>query len=206
MKFLIVSGPTQEPLDPVRFLSNYSTGAMGKYLVLAAKKRAHRVSWVRCPQDAQTANALSKKLRALVPKQDVLVMAAAVCDVRPASFSASKIKKDGFEEIRLVKNPDILAALSKKKKKGQVFIGFALESDHILKNGFKKLKNKGLDFIVVQKVTKHQSPFGEKAIEAFVLDKNKDFTGFKLVSKPKLARFLVQQAEKLKNRDGARVF
>jgi phosphopantothenoylcysteine decarboxylase/phosphopantothenate--cysteine ligase len=203
MKFLIVSGPTQEPLDPVRFLSNYSTGAMGKHLVTAAKKRGHRVTWVRCPQDAQTALALGKKLKKLAPRHDVVIMAAAVCDVRPAFFSSSKIKKEGFEQIHLVKNPDILATLSKKKKKGQIFIGFALESNHILKNGFEKLKSKNLDFVVVQKVTKHQAPFGEKAIEAFVLDKNRDFTGFKLVSKPKLARFLIWQAQKLKNRDGA---
>jgi len=194
-RFLIASGPTQEPLDPVRFLSNYSTGTMGKYLARAARRRKHRVTWVECPRDAQTALDLQRKLARLLPKNDVFIMAAAVCDARPTQVSATKIKKDALSTIRLVKKPDILAGLAKKKRKNQLFIGFGLESEKMLANGLKKLKQKGLELIVLQKVTKNQTPFGERAIEAFILRKNGDVKRFRTISKPKLADFLVREAE-----------
>ena len=117
LRFLIASGPTQEPLDPVRFISNYSTGIMGKYLVESAKKRGHSVEWVKCPDKAKTALDLQKKLSSLLHRNDVLIMAAAVADVRPASPSSSKIKKENLKSVSFVKNPDILAGLSKKKEK-----------------------------------------------------------------------------------------
>ena len=194
-RFLIASGPTQEPLDPVRFLSNYSTGVMGKYLAHAARQRKHHVTWVECPRDAQTAADLQRKLKTLLPKNDVLIMAAAVCDARPARVSATKIKKEALSAIRLVKNPDILASLAKKKRKDQVFIGFGLESEKILANGLKKLKRKSLELIVLQKVTKNRTPFGDKSIEAFILKKNGDVRRFGAISKPKLAELLVREAE-----------
>ena len=90
MRFLIVYGPTQEPIDPVRFISNYSTGTMGRHLVEAAEKRGHKVTAVECPTDAQTANELLAKLKKVLPKNDCLIMAAAVCDMRPKSVSKIK--------------------------------------------------------------------------------------------------------------------
>ncbi len=172
MKVLIVSGPTREPLDPVRYLSNYSTGTMGKALVAVARQRHHKVRWVRCPEDAETARDLERCLTKEIKNCDALFMAAAVCDASPAVFSKSKIKKDKLRSIRLVKNPDILAGLPKTK--GQVFVGFGLESENILENGFKKLVQKKLDLIVLQKVSQKKNPFGEKPIEAFILDKQKN--------------------------------
>jgi len=199
LHFLIASGPTREPLDPVRFISNYSTGVMGKYLAQAAKKRGHAVQWVQCPQDAQTALELHKKLGALLRTSDVLIMAAAVCDVRPAELRASKIKKDDLKNISFVKNPDILAELSKKKKKNQIFIGFGLESQNLFKNGAEKLRKKGLELIVLQKVRKNQTPFGDKSIEAFLLykDKDKPLRRFGQIHKKKLAEYLIREAERL---------
>jgi phosphopantothenoylcysteine decarboxylase/phosphopantothenate--cysteine ligase len=194
-RFLIASGPTQEPLDPVRFLSNYSTGTMGKRLAEAARRRGHRVTWVQCPREARTALDLRKKLSALLPRNDVLIMAAAVCDARPARVSAVKIKKRALSTIRLVKNPDILASLAKKKKKGQVFIGFGLESEKILANGLKKLRQKSLELIVLQKVTKKRTPFGDRPIEAYLLKKNGDVRRFGSISKERLAELLVREAE-----------
>ena len=194
--FLICSGPTQEPLDPVRYLSNYSTGTMGKYLNEAAKKRGHRVTWVQCPQDAQTARDLEIKLRGLLPKHDALLMAAAVADVRPAGFSKHKIKKNDLKSIRLVRNPDVLAVLSKKKKKKQVFIGFALETRDMFNNALKKLKEKKLEAIVLQSVRENETPFGDKKIGAFVLENKGNFAGFKSISKQKLAYFLIRKTER----------
>ncbi|MGH7197292.1 MAG: phosphopantothenoylcysteine decarboxylase [Candidatus Omnitrophota bacterium] len=208
-RFLIASGPTQEPLDPVRFLSNFSTGTMGRHLAQAARRQKHRVTWVECPRDAQTAVELERKLKALLPKNDVLIMAAAVCDARPARVSPTKLKKGALSAIRLVKNPDILATLAKKKRKDQVFIGFGLESEKILANGLEKLRRKGLELIVLQKVTKDKTPFGEKSIEAFILKKNGNVRRFGAISKRKLADFLVREAEagaRGKKRDGENPF
>ena len=169
---------------------------MGKCLNEAAKKRGHRVTWVQCPQDAQTAQRLEKKLQALLPKHDAFLMAAAVADVRPAGFSKHKIKKNELKKIQLVRNPDILAALSKKKKKNQIFIGFALESRDMLSNGLKKLQEKKLEAIVLQKVTESDKPFGDKQISALIFENSGDFTGFKSISKQKLAQFLIKKTER----------
>ncbi len=195
LRFLIASGPTQEPLDLVRFISNRSTGVMGKYLVEAAKKRGHAVKWVRCPEEARTARDLQKKLKGLLHQNDVLIMAAAVADVRPVSVSAAKIKKEKLKSVSFVKNPDILAGLARQKKKGQIFIGFGLESGSLLRNGADKLRKKNLELIVLQKVTKKENPFGDKSIEAFLLFKDKPARRFEKIHKKKLSEFLIREAE-----------
>lgn len=197
LRFLVAYGPTREPLDPVRFLSNYSTGLMGKSVVLAAKKRGHRVESVECPSRAETALELEKVLRRLTPKSDVLVMAAAVADVRPAGFSGSKIKKDRLRSMRLVKNPDVLAGLAKRKKKGQVFIGFGLESADLLKNGRGKLRKKGLELIVLQRVSSKNKPFGDRTVDATLLDAEGGVERRTRITKKDLAGVLVRQAEAL---------
>ena len=204
LRFLIASGPTQEPLDPVRYISNYSTGTMGKYLVQAAKNQGNRVTWVECPKKAETALELERELKKLLPSHDVLVMVAAVCDVRPVRFSRAKIKKDLLSAIKVTKNPDILKNLSKIKKSGQVFIGFGLESDNLLKNGLKKLRQKSLDLIVLQRVTKNAHPFGDKPIDAFLLGKDEGIARLGTITKQKLARLIIDRAEelvKVKRRD-----
>ena len=194
LRILIASGPTQEPIDPVRYLSNYSTGTMGRRLYEAASRK-HKVTWVQCPQDAQTARELLARLKRLLPTHEVLIMAAAVCDVRPVKINSTKIKKEALKAIRLVKNPDILAELSKIKKKSQVFIGFGLESSQLLKNGFRKLQQKNLELILLQRVTKNSTPFGEKSIEAVALDRKKSVRQFHKTPKATIARFLIQKSE-----------
>ncbi len=195
MRFLIASGPTREPLDPVRYLSNYSTGAMGRCLEKAARVRGHKVDHVRCPEDAETARELLAGLKKKLPKNDVLIMAAAVCDSRPGKVSKNKIKKGKLGSIPLVQNPDILVELSKCRRKEQVFIGFALESCNVLKNGHKKLIDKGLQAILIQEITMKKTPFGDKSIDAFLLDRRGCLTTLKNVSKKKIAGILVRKAE-----------
>jgi phosphopantothenoylcysteine decarboxylase / phosphopantothenate---cysteine ligase len=195
LRFVVASGPTREPIDPVRYLSNYSTGVMGSNVVAAAKKRGHRVEWVRCPERAQTALDLEKVLKRLVPKNDVLVMAAAVADVRPAVLASKKIKKEKLSAIRLVKNPDILAGLARKKRKGQVFVGFGLESEKLSENGRSKLEKKGLELIVLQRVTAKDKPFGDKAIDAVLMDASGRAEAHAGVTKRRLAGLLVRRAE-----------
>ncbi len=196
MKILIASGPTREKLDPVRYLSNYSTGAMGKALVWAAKKKGHRVTWIRCPEAAESARELEKTLWKNLPGQDALVMAAAVCDVRPERVSGLKIKKGNLSSIRLVKNPDILAGLAKLKKKNQVFIGFGLESENVLKNGTEKLKKKNLDAILLQEITEKKTPFGDKKIDAVLLKKDGTRVQFKSQTKDRIAERIVREVER----------
>lgn len=195
LRFLVVSGPTREPLDPVRFLSNYSTGMMGDRVAHAARKRGHDVTRVRCPEDAETARELLAKLKKLVPKCDVFVMAAAVCDVRPVSVRAEKTKKDDLTSLKLVKNPDVLAALGKSKRPGQVFFGFALESSNLLKNGFRKLDSKKLEALFAQKVTSKRSPFGDTALEAVLLTCDRRYRHFDSINKEQAAELIVREAE-----------
>ncbi|HTL70581.1 MAG TPA: phosphopantothenoylcysteine decarboxylase [Candidatus Eisenbacteria bacterium] len=195
MKFLIVSGPTREPIDPVRYLSNYSTGVMGERLEEAAKKRGHRVTAVRCPGDAETARELLAKLQKLTPAHDALVMAAAVCDKRPVKISPAKIKKNELDTVRLIDNPDILATLARKKSKKQVFIGFALESEKFLENGYRKLVSKRLEAIFIQRVMNDSKPFGNTSLEAYLLTRDKRFRHFRRIDKTQAAELLVREAE-----------
>ncbi|MBI2095409.1 MAG: phosphopantothenoylcysteine decarboxylase [Candidatus Omnitrophica bacterium] len=197
LRFLVVSGPTREPVDPVRYLSNYSTGTMGRFLVDHATKRGHAVEWVRCPEDAETARELTKALKGRIRRANVLFMAAAVCDVRPAAFSRRKIKKDRLVSLRLEKNPDVLAGLGRKKKPAQVFVGFALESENAVQNGLEKLRKKHLDFLLLQKVSAGKKPFGDVTLEAFLLDKSGVKRRFPAVAKKKLAGILIREAEAL---------
>ena len=197
IRFLIASGPTREPLDPVRYLSNYSTGTMGKCLVKAAMGKRHQVTWIECPKKAETALKLERILKRLLPKHDVLIMAAAVCDVRPHRVSGIKIKKEALSNIQLTKNPDILMSLSSMKRKNQIFVGFGLESENLLKNGFKKLKQKNLDLIVLQKITNKINPFGDKLINVFLLAGTEDIKTYRLIHKQKLAKLIIEMAGKL---------
>ena len=194
MRFLIVSGPTREPIDPVRFISNYSTGTMGRYLVESAHREKQTVTRVECPKEAETARELLAKLKQLLPKHDVLIMAAAVGDVRPKRVSGRKIKKEDLSSIPVVKNPDILAELSKIKKRGQIFVGFGLESSDVLRSGRRKLVSKKLEAIVLQKVTKKDTPFGEKKIHAYLMKKTGEVREFRSINKQNLARFLIREA------------
>lgn len=196
IRFLIAYGPTREPLDPVRYLSNYSTGTMGKHLVAAAKKRGHTVRAVECPSEAESARDLEKILKRELPKNDVLIMAAAVCDVRPAGFSKAKIKKDKLASIAVVKNPDILARLAKNKKKGQTFVGFGLESENIRENGLKKIRSKNLELILLQQVTSKKNPFGEQKIDALLLTRENRSQEYLSVSKARLTEILIREIEK----------
>jgi phosphopantothenoylcysteine decarboxylase/phosphopantothenate--cysteine ligase len=196
LRFLVASGPTREPLDPVRYLSNYSTGVMGNELAKAVKARGHRLTWVRCPDDAESARELLKRLEKELPKHDVLVMAAAVCDARPVEKSAVKIKKAKLRVIKLVENPDILATLARKKKKSQIFIGFALESEKFLENGFDKVIRKKLEAILVQRVADGVIPFGKRNLDAILIRRDSSLETLRSVTKTRVAALLVKEAEK----------
>ncbi|MFD4692300.1 bifunctional phosphopantothenoylcysteine decarboxylase/phosphopantothenate--cysteine ligase CoaBC [Streptomyces sp. NPDC058463] len=180
---VISAGGTREPLDPVRYLGNRSSGKQGYALARTAVARGARVTLIEAntglpdPAGADVLRAgTALQLREAVLKAaadaDVVVMAAAVADFRPADYAAGKIKKkDGQEPapLVLVRNPDILAEVSADRARpGQVVVGFAAETDNVLANGREKLRRKGCDLLVVNEVGERKT-FGSEENEAVVL-------------------------------------
>ncbi len=157
-KIIVTGGRTEEAIDPVRYLSNRSSGKMGVALAKAAARMGGRVTFVHGrmsvepPRNtenylAPTAEEMQKKLLELYSKSDALIMAAAVSDFRPEQVNKEKIKRKERLTLELVPNPDILAGLGKAKKK-QKLVGFALEAGNELGNGKRKLQEKNLDMLV----------------------------------------------------------
>ncbi|WP_329226670.1 bifunctional phosphopantothenoylcysteine decarboxylase/phosphopantothenate--cysteine ligase CoaBC [Streptomyces sp. NBC_01460] len=180
---VISAGGTREPLDPVRYLGNRSSGKQGYALARTAVARGARVTLIEAntglpdPAGADVLRAgTAVQLREAVLKAaadaDVVVMAAAVADFRPAAYATGKIKKkDGQEQppIALVRNPDILAEVAADRARpGQLVVGFAAETDDVLANGRDKLRRKGCDLLVVNEVGERKT-FGAEENEAVVL-------------------------------------
>ncbi|GGV82687.1 phosphopantothenoylcysteine decarboxylase [Streptomyces gelaticus] len=180
---VISAGGTREPLDPVRYLGNRSSGKQGYALARTAVARGARVTLVEAntglpdPAGADVLHAgTAVQLREAVLKAaadaDVVVMAAAVADFRPAEYATGKIKKkDGQEPapITLVRNPDILAEVAgERARPEQIVVGFAAETDNVLANGREKLRRKGCDLLVVNEVGERRT-FGSEENEAVVL-------------------------------------
>ena len=204
---LITAGPTREFIDPVRFISNPSTGTIGYLLAASAKKRGNNVvllsgpTQLKAPLEVKTvyfnsALELKKCADRFFNWADVIICAAAVADFRPVKASNSKIKKDkGLAEIKLLKNPDILKGLGEKKK-NKVLIGFALETENLVANGLKKLRGKNLDLIVANMYSKKCVPFGKRQVTAFLIDREKVKKHSK-ISKKMLARIILDRADEL---------
>ncbi|MFJ2095162.1 bifunctional phosphopantothenoylcysteine decarboxylase/phosphopantothenate--cysteine ligase CoaBC [Streptomyces sp. NPDC087901] len=180
---VISAGGTREPLDPVRYLGNRSSGKQGYALARTAVARGARVTLVEAntglpdPSGADivrvgTAVQLREAVLKAAADADVVVMAAAVADFRPAQYVTGKIKKkDGQEPapLALVRNPDILAEVAADRAApGQVVVGFAAETDNVLANGREKLRRKGCDLLVVNEVGERKT-FGSEENEAVVL-------------------------------------
>jgi len=169
INILITSGPTSEDIDPIRFITNRSTGKMGAAIVEAACLRGARVKVITGPVDIQyapwakivevrSAKEMLKAVQKNITKADVLIMAAAVADYIPASYSKKKIKKGEDISLNLKLSTDILSNI-KDKKGGKIFIGFAAETDNISEYGRRKLDEKGLDLIVANIVGRQDTGF-----------------------------------------------
>jgi len=170
-KVLITAGPTREPLDPVRFLSNRSSGKMGYALARAARRRGAEVTLVSGPVSlapppgvevvaVTTAADMAEAVLSRSRQMDVIVKSAAVADFKPVSCESLKIKKTSQGlHLDLVKNIDILAELGKNRVEGQILVGFAAESHNHLQEGQRKLKQKNLDLIVVNDILGSRTGF-----------------------------------------------
>ncbi|MEV6689763.1 bifunctional phosphopantothenoylcysteine decarboxylase/phosphopantothenate--cysteine ligase CoaBC [Streptomyces sp. NPDC051578] len=180
---VISAGGTREPLDPVRFLGNRSSGKQGYALARTAVARGARVTLVAAntaladPAGADvvrvgTALQLREAVLKAAADADAVVMAAAVADFRPARYAGGKIKKQDGQEpapVALVRNPDVLAEVSAERaREGQVVVGFAAETDDVLANGRAKLLRKGCDLLVINEVGESKT-FGSEENEAVIL-------------------------------------
>jgi phosphopantothenoylcysteine decarboxylase/phosphopantothenate--cysteine ligase len=186
-RVLVTAGGTREPLDPVRFIGNRSSGKQGVALALAAARRGADVTLVAAHLDIEAPGSirvvsvgstsdLSMALGREAPAADVVIMAAAVADYRPETVSEDKIKKDATGDIlhlTLIKNPDLLAELSAGRHRSQVIIGFAAETepndDRLLELGRAKIARKGCDYLVINRVSWSEG-FGTDVNTVVVID------------------------------------
>lgn len=170
MKVMVTAGPTVEPIDPVRYISNRSSGKMGLAIASKAKEMGADVRLVAGPVtvslegfDAvrvQTADEMLAAVRDGLGDTDILIMAAAVADYRPAEYSDKKIKKNADEmSVQLERNPDVLKTIAPEKSDRQVFAGFAAESNDVRENAIRKLSEKNLDFIVANDISRSDIGF-----------------------------------------------
>ncbi|MCK9266629.1 phosphopantothenoylcysteine decarboxylase [bacterium] len=164
MKIIISAGPTREHLDPIRFITNHSTGKMGYSIAKYALKAGHSVTLISGPVNlsppkgvtlvnVETAEEMKDALVEMFPKSDALIMSAAVGDWKPILKEKEKIKRKNEWLLRLVPNPDILQEMAKIKREEQIVVGFALETENILANAKEKLVRKKLDMIVANTPT-----------------------------------------------------
>ena len=182
-KILITAGPTYEKIDPVRFIGNYSTGQMGFALALNAAKRGAEVTLVAGPTqlpadhpeikriNIESAEEIYKVCMQEAPKADIVIMAAAVGDYTCAKKSPTKLKKSQATcFLELLPTIDILFEIGKTKKKNQILVGFALETDNELDNAKQKLINKNLDFIVLNSLKETGAGFGLETNKVSIID------------------------------------
>lgn len=203
MRCLVTAGPTREPLDPVRFVSNRSSGRMGYALASEAVRRGCRVTLVSgpvavpAPRGArllrvETAEEMRRATVRESRRSDLVIMAAAVADYRPAAPAARKIKKRAVRlSLRLERTPDILAELGRRKPAGQVLVGFAAETHDLLANARAKLARKNLDYIVANPVGRPGSGFESPHNRATLLGREGVVRAFPLLRKEVLARRLL---------------
>lgn len=201
---LITSGPTYEPIDPVRFIGNYSSGKMGKSIAEVFLAQGANVIFITGPTSnipvgdnlevvkVKTAAEMHAAALAHFPNSQIAIMAAAVADFTPEVSSSSKIKREG-DNLTLVLKPtkDIAADLGKQKAPGQVLVGFALETNNEAQNAAKKLSAKGLDFIVLNSLNDQGAGFGFDTNKITIISKSGESVPFQLKPKDQVAADIV---------------
>ncbi len=208
LNLLVTLGPTWEFIDPIRFITNRATGILGYLIAQEGVNRGHRMTCVAgpsalCPLPGARwvsvvgAEEMHKAVKKFFPKSDALVMSAAVSDYRVKKPLSSKLKrKEKAISILLEENPDILGDVARQKG-SKVLVGFALETEDLLKNASKKLKGKGLDLIVANRVGEGSNPFGNRKVSVHLLWKDGQRKSFHDISKQQLANILLDAVEEL---------
>ena len=198
-RVLVTAGPTREPIDPVRFLSNRSSGKMGYALAEAARVRGASVTLVSGPTAlaapggvelvrVETAAEMQNAVLSHAPAADLIIAAAAVSDFRPAEYAAQKVKKDaGALALPLAANGDILAGLGREKRAGQILVGFAAETEDVLDHARTKLAAKNLDWIVANDVSAEGAGFDGDTNVVTLLARDGRETALPLLTKREVA-------------------
>ena len=195
---VVSAGGTREAIDPVRYLSNRSSGKQGYALAEAARSRGARVTLVTTTDrvaprgveviTVESAAELYGALTGLAEAADVVIMAAAVADFRPAHVAEHKLKKsDGIPEITFVPTPDTLAELGRRRRSGQVIVGFAAETDDIILHAKQKLRDKNIDLLVVNDVSAENAGFNADTNAVSILSRDGKRTDVALAAKSTIA-------------------
>jgi phosphopantothenoylcysteine decarboxylase/phosphopantothenate--cysteine ligase len=208
-KILITAGPTREPIDPVRFISNHSTGKMGVAIATKLLNDGAEVHLVCGPIKVIIPNGIhaykvdsaAEMLDAclnLFPTMDAGILSAAVADYTPRTVASEKVKKKSDEwNLELKKTVDIASELGKLKTKKQILVGFALETNNEIDNALDKLKRKNFDFIVLNSLRDEGAGFGTDTNKITILDTNNNQTDFPLKSKTEVAHDIVAKLTEL---------
>ncbi len=199
-RILVTAGPTFEPIDPVRFIGNYSSGKMGFAIAEELANQGAEVLLVSGPSHLETSNSLITRINIQTaqemynksvkqfPDCDAAIMSAAVADFKPVVQFNKKVKRGKDDiQITLEPNKDIAAELGKMKKKNQVLVGFALETNDEIKNAKKKIKNKNLDFIVLNSLNEDGAGFGYDTNKINIIDNKDNITEFNIKAKKDVA-------------------
>lgn len=212
---LVTAGPTQEPFDPVRFISNYSSGKMGYALAVIARRRGAAVTLVSGPTALPAPGGVAfVPVRKAVEMRDavlahldtatVVIKAAAVADYRPAVCQPTKIKKkEGSLTVHLERNPDIIAEIAGRKG-DRIVVGFSMESDHLIEHARKKLLEKGMDFIVANDVTEPGAGFQGDTNVIRILDREGGVELFPIMDKMDVAGVILDRVKKIIENRGVR--
>lgn len=204
-KVLITAGPTYEKIDPVRFIGNYSSGKMGFALAETCAEQGAEVTLVSGPVmlqtnhpnihriDVESASEMYEAATRHFPKADITILCAAVADFTPKSTADKKIKRKGDDlTIMLQPTQDIAAALGATKKKKQVLVGFALETDNELNNAKDKMKRKNFDFIVLNSLQDKGAGFRVDTNKVTIIDKHNGITAYDTKSKKEVAKDIIE--------------
>ncbi|MFA5816457.1 MAG: bifunctional phosphopantothenoylcysteine decarboxylase/phosphopantothenate--cysteine ligase CoaBC [Bacteroidales bacterium] len=205
-RVLITAGPTFEKIDPVRFIGNYSSGKMGYALAKTFAEEGAAVELVSGPVHIDlgipgvkihpivSAEEMNQKASTLFPDMDIIVFAAAVADYKPVNQLASKIKRTGDELVlTLIPTEDIAAKLGHQRLKGQILVGFALESENALTNASRKLSDKNLDLIVLNRLNDPGAGFDLDTNKIIIIGKDNNQKDFELKSKNNVAKDIVDE-------------
>ncbi len=208
-KIIVTAGPTREPIDPVRYITNHSSGKMGYAIAEKAAYRGAEVLLISGPTtlpspygvqriDVNTTMEMYEAVMEKAKWANIIIKAAAVADFRPAVVAENKIKKaDADLIIPLTRNPDILKELGNRKAPNTILIGFAAETQDLIENAKKKIQNKNLDFIVANDLTKEGAGFQSDTNIVTIIDKKGHIEHLSKMSKGELAEVILDKAKQL---------
>ncbi|HOF41631.1 MAG TPA: bifunctional phosphopantothenoylcysteine decarboxylase/phosphopantothenate--cysteine ligase CoaBC [Candidatus Hydrogenedentes bacterium] len=209
LSVVLTAGGTREPIDPVRYIGNQSSGRMGRALAMEALKRGARVTVIAGHMDvappegaevivAETAKDMAEVALSLAQDADIFIGAAAVGDFRVENPSGDKQKRSGKGlQINLVENPDVISQVGALRRDGQLVVGFAAETTDLIKNAKAKIKQKQLDLIVANQVGVEDSGFGTETLRASFIDSKGSVDELELLTKEEVATLLFDRIASL---------